>query len=210
MIGRRRDLMTAVAVWAAIFVAPAAQPAPVTFTDVTTTAGIRFKHENGAFGKKYLPETMGSGCAFVDVDGDGWQDIVFVQSTSWPGRPKTQSTLTLYRNNANGTFTDITATSGLAVEMYGLGVAAADFDNDGDADLYVTGLGSSRLFRNEGGARFTDQTARAGVGDPGFSTSAAWFDYDRDGRLDLFVARYVQWSIETDRFCSLDGKLKSY
>ena len=207
--GLRRGALT-VAVCAALFVTPEAQKAPVTFTDVSTPAGVRFKHENGAFGKKYLPETMGSGCAFVDVDGDGWQDIVLVQSTAWPGRPKTRSTLALYRNNTNGTFTDITQASGLAVEMYGLGIAAADFDNDGDADLYVTGLGSSRLFRNEGGARFTDQTARAGVVDPGFSTSAMWFDYDRDGRLDLFVAHYVHWSVETDRFCSLDGKAKSY
>ena len=153
---------------------------------------------------------MGSGCAFVDVDGDGWQDIVLVQSTAWPGRPGTRSTLALYRNNKNGTFTDITRAAGLAVEMYGLGVAAADFDNDGDEDLYVTGFGSSRLFRNEGGARFTDVTARAGVADPGFSTSALWFDYDRDGRLDLFVAHYVDWSIEKDLFCTLDGKNKSY
>jgi hypothetical protein len=210
MMPRMRNLIVTAAACAALFATPEAQKAPVTFTDVTTAAGIRFKHENGAFGKKYLPETMGAGCAFVDVDGDGWQDIVLVQSTSWPGRPKTRSTLALYRNNANGTFTDITRASGLAVEMYGLGVAAADFDNDGDADLYVTGLGGSRLFRNDGGARFTDQTARAGVGDPGFSTSALWFDYDRDGKLDLFVAHYVQWSVETDLFCTLDGKLKSY
>ena len=201
--------MTA-AVGTLLVTTPQAQKAPVTFTDVTTTAGIRFKHESGAFGKKYLPETMGSGGAFVDVDGDGWQDIVLVQSAAWPGRPKTGSTLALYKNNSNGTFTDITRAAGLAVEMYGLGVAAADFDNDGDADLYVTGLGASRLFRNDGGARFSDQTVRSGIADPGFSTSALWFDYDRDGRLDLFVAHYVQWSVETDRFCSLDGKAKSY
>jgi hypothetical protein len=189
----------------------AAQPAtPIAFTDVTTAAGIRFKHESGAFGKKYLPETMGSGCGFIDVDGDGWQDIVLIQSTTWPGRPKTPSTLALYRNNTNGTFTDVTRASGLAVEMYGLGVTAADFDNDGDEDLYVTGLGSSRLFRNDGKGHFTDATASAGVGGSGFATSALWFDYDRDGRLDLFVAHYVQWSIEADLFCTLDGKVKSY
>jgi hypothetical protein len=182
------------------------------FTDVTAAAGIRFKHENGAFGKKYLPETMGSGCAFADLDGDGWQDIILVQSTTWPGRPKTtaRSTLAVYRNDKNGAFTDITRASGLGVEMYGLGVAAADFDNDGDQDVYVTGLGASRLFRNEGPARFTDITTAAGVGDPGFSTSALWFDYNRDGKLDLFVARYVQWSIATDLFCTLDGRTKSY
>jgi enediyne biosynthesis protein E4 len=212
MIRCARTVVVTAALGSLLFVTPAAQPgpAPITFTDVTAASGVRFKHESGAFGKKYLPETMGSGCAFVDVDGDGWQDIVLVQSTTWPGRPATRSTLALYRNNTNGTFTDITRASGLAVEMYGLGVAAADFDNDGDADLYVTGLGSSHLFRNDGGARFTDQTAKAGVGAPSFSTSALWFDYDRDGRLDLFVAHYVQWSIETDLFCTLDGKLKSY
>jgi enediyne biosynthesis protein E4 len=205
-----RETVVTAAVVAVVLVAPAAQPAPVTFTDVTAAAGIRFKHESGAFGKKYLPETMGSGCAFVDVDGDGWQDIVLVQSTTWPGRPKSASTLALYRNNANGTFTDITRASGLAVEMYGLGVAAADFDNDGDEDLFVTGLSSSRLFRNDGKGHFADATASAGVGGAGFATGALWFDYDRDGRLDLFVAHYVQWSIETDLFCTLDGKLKSY
>jgi hypothetical protein len=185
-------------------------PAAIHFTDVTTQAGIHFKHESGAFGKKYLPETMGSGCAFVDVDGDGWQDIVLVQSAAWPRRPKTTSTLTLYRNNRNGTFTDITKASGLAVEMYGLGVTAADFDNDGDEDLFVTGLGSSHLFRNDGHAHFTDITVSAGVADAGFATGALWFDYDRDGRLDLFVAHYVQWSVGTDLFCTLDGHAKSY
>jgi enediyne biosynthesis protein E4 len=195
-----------------VLVAHGAQskPVPIQFTDVTATAGITFRHDNGAFGQKYLPETMGSGCAFVDLDGDGWQDIVLVQSTSWPGRPKTKSTLAVYRNNRNGTFTDITRAAGLAVEMYGLGVAAADFDNDGDEDLYVTGLGSSRLFKNDGAGHFTDATARARLVDPGFATGVLWFDYDRDGRLDLFVAHYVQWSVETDRFCSLDGHAKSY
>ena len=191
--------------------APPPAPAPMKFTDVTAAAGIRFKHENGAFGKKYLPETMGSGCAFVDVDGDGWQDIVLVQSSTWPGRPKpARPTLALYRNNQNGTFTDATAASGLAIEMYGLGVSAADFDNDGDADLYITGLGASRLFRNEGRGRFADVTTKAGVGDAGFSASAMWLDYNRDGKLDLFVSRYVQWSIATDVVCALDGKAKSY
>jgi hypothetical protein len=182
----------------------------IRFTDVTGPAGIRFRHTSGAFGKKYLPETMGAGCAFLDVDGDGWQDVFFVQSTSWPGRPAAKVFPALYRNNRNGTFTDITRAAGLAVEMYGLGVASADFDNDGDADLFVSALGPSRLFRNDGRGRFEDVTAKAGVGDPGFSTSALWFDFDRDGRLDLFVARYVEWSIEKDLFCSLNGRAKSY
>jgi hypothetical protein len=206
-----RDIAVTLAAGALLLATPAAQPAAITFTDVTAAAAVKFTHESGAFGKKYLPETMGSGCAFVDVDGDGWQDIILVQSSTWPGRPKTRSTLALYKNNGgNGTFTDITRASGLAVEMYGMGVAAADIDNDGDEDLYVTGLGSSRLFRNEGGARFTDVTARAGIADPNFATGALWFDYDRDGKVDLFVAHYVQWSLENDLFCTLDGKAKSY
>jgi len=183
----------------------------LTFTDVTRAAGITFRHVSGAFGKKYLPETMGSGCAFVDVDNDGWLDIVLVNSSSWPGQPASRNALpALYRNNGNGTFTDITRQAGLASAYYGLGVAAADYDNDGFADLYFTGLGPNKLYRNNGNRTFTDVTAKAGVGDPGFSTSAAWFDYDRDGRLDLYVANYVQWSIDQDLFCTLDGKSKSY
>ncbi len=193
-----------------------AKPAPdpkggaLSFADVTTASGIRFRHNNGAFGKKYLPETLGSGVAFLDADGDGWQDLLFINSMNWPGRTSTPSLPALYRNNHDGTFTDITQQAGLNVQMYGLGVSAADFDNDGDTDIYVTCLGPNRLFSNLGGGRFSDVTKRAGVGDPGFSTSAAWFDYDSDGRLDLFVANYVQWSIETDRTCTLDGRNKSY
>jgi enediyne biosynthesis protein E4 len=188
---------------------PESRPLPV-FTDVTRTAGIHFKHTNGAFGKKYLPETMGSGCAFLDADGDGWQDILLVNSTTWPGRPPQPSTLALYHNNHDGTFTDVTERSGLAVSLYGMGVAAADYDGDGRTDIYVTALGRNRLFRNVGGGRFEDVTDKAGVGGAGFSTSAVWFDYDHDGRLDLFVAHYVQWSIEKDLFCTLDGRSKSY
>jgi enediyne biosynthesis protein E4 len=192
--------------------AAAADDNPV-FTDVTSPAGIRFRHTSGAFGRKYLPETMGSGAAFLDADGDGWPDILFVNSKSWPGRPAPAANASrhaLYRNNRDGTFTDITAASGLGVEMYGLGVAAADYDNDGQADVYITGLNGNHLFRGLGGGKFTDVTARAGVSAPGFSTSAAWLDYDRDGRLDLFVANYVQWSIDNDLYCSLDGVAKSY
>jgi enediyne biosynthesis protein E4 len=182
------------------------------FSDATAAAGLKFTHNSGASGKKYLPETMGSGCAFLDVDGDGWQDVLFVQSRNWPsaGSRKGPSYPALYRNNQNGTFTDITRASGLAVEVYGLGVTAADYDNDGDTDIYITALGPNRLFRNAGAGRFEDVTTRAGVGDPGFSAGALWFDYDRDGRLDLFVANYVEWSAEKDLFCTLDGRSKSY
>ena len=182
----------------------------IEFTDVSAEAGIRFKHHSGAFGKKYLPETIGSGGAFLDYDNDGWQDIILVNSMDWPENKKRRSFPALYHNNKDGTFTDVTAQSGLAVEMYGIGVAAADYDNDGNIDIYITCVGPNRLFRNSGGGKFVDVTARAGVGDPGFSTAAAWFDYDNDGKLDLFVGNYVEWSTQTDQHCTLDGKNKSY
>jgi hypothetical protein len=191
---------------------PAAAPrpsGPVAFTDVTSEAGISFRHNSGAFGKKYLPETMGAGAAFLDYDNDGLLDILFVNSTNWPERPGA-TTPALYRNRGDGTFADVTKEAGLAVELYGLGVAAADYDNDGLTDIYLTAVGPDKLFRNAGGGKFQDVTARAGVGDPGFGTSAAWFDYDADGRLDLFVANYVEWSPAQDVHCTLDGTTKSY
>ena len=193
----------------AIALTAAPDPA-ITFTDVTRQAGIRFTHQNGAFGKKYLPETIGSGVVFFDADGDGWQDAFLVNSTSWPGRPAANSRSALYRNNHDGTFTDVTVRAGLGASMYGIGAAAADYDNDGDEDLYVTAYGANHLFRNTGKGTFEDVTAAAGVGDPGFSTTALWFDYDNDGRLDLYVANYVQWTPANDLYCTLDGKEKSY
>ncbi|MFN2493975.1 MAG: CRTAC1 family protein [Pyrinomonadaceae bacterium] len=183
---------------------------PVEFTDVSAQAGIHFKHRSGAFGKKYLPETLGTGCAFLDYDNDGWQDVLLVNSTDWPEHKTAKTFLALYHNNQDGTFTDVTRRTGLAVEMYGIGVAVADFDNDGNDDIYITCVGPNHLFRNLGNGKFADVTDRAGVGDPSFSTGALWFDYDNDGKLDLFVANYVDWSVEKDQFCSLDGKNKSY
>jgi len=165
---------------------------------------------SGAFGKKYLPETIGAGCAFLDYDNDGWQDILLVNSMDWPEHKTGKSFPALYHNNHDGTFTDVTRQTGLAVEMYGIGVAVADYDNDGNEDIYITCVGTNHLFRNTGNGKFVDVTARAGVGDPGFSTSAVWFDYDNDGKLDLFVGNYVDWSVDKDQFCSLDGKNKSY
>ena len=181
------------------------------FTDVTAAAGMQFHHNSGAFGGKFLPETMGSGCAFLDFDGDGWQDILLINGADWPGHKKTRTTLSLYRNNRNGTFTDVTARAGLDIEMYGMGVAVGDYNNDGFPDILVTCVGQNRLFRNTGTGKFVDVTNASGLGKrEGFSTSALWFDYDRDGLLDLFVCNYVKWSPETDIFCSLDGKHKSY
>ncbi len=189
--------------------AAAAPAAPVVFTDVTADAGIRFTHNTGAFGEKYLPETLGAGAIWLDADGDGRQDLLLVNSTDWPGRGA-GTPPALYRNDGGGSFTDATRGSGLEMPVYGIGGAAADYDNDGHVDLYLTALGPNRLYRGRGDGTFTDTTAAAGVGDPGFSTSALWFDYDRDGNLDLFVANYVEWTAETDLFCTLDGETKSY
>ena len=183
---------------------------PISFTDVTAQAGIRFKHNSGAFGKKYLPETMGSGVCFLDYDNDGWQDILFINSMDWPGHKSGKSFPALYHNNQDGSFTDVTQQAGLAVEMYGLGCAVGDYDNDGNDDIYITAVGSNHLFRNLGNGKFADVTIKAGVADPGFSASAVWFDYDNDGKLDLFVAHYIDWSIEGDQYCTLDNKNKSY
>jgi enediyne biosynthesis protein E4 len=181
------------------------------FTDVTTQAGIQFQHNTGAFGGKYLPETLGSGCAFLDYDRDGWQDILLINGADWPGHRTSRTTLRLYRNNGNGTFTDVTARAGLDVEMYGMGVAVGDYNNDGFPDILITCVGQNRLFRNTGKGTFVDVTNTTGLGKrEAFSTSALWFDYDRDGLLDLFVCNYVKWSPEHDIFCSLDGKHKSY
>jgi enediyne biosynthesis protein E4 len=200
-------------------------PPKIRFTDITEKAGIRFKHVTGAFSKKLLPETMGSGVAFLDYDNDGHPDILFVNSCYWPkceapGEPP--PTLALYRNKGDGTFEDVTQKAGLAITMYGMGVTVGDYDNDGYPDIFVTGIGGNRLFRNvsdgRGGRRFQDVTTEAGVGGPGgwpdwpddnfdflkldkplnFSTSAAWLDYDGDGRLDLFVCNYVAWAPKKD------------
>jgi len=185
--------------------------AGITFRDVTQRAGIRFVHNNGAFGKKYLPETMGPGVAFIDYDNDGWPDIFLVNGTDWPGRPPKHSTPKLYHNNHDGTFTDITHKAGLDIEIFGMGVAVGDYDNDGYDDLFITAMGQSRLFHNNGNGTFTDVTQKAGLKGPEeFSTSAAWVDYDKDGKLDLVVANYVQWSLDGDLYCTLDGKSKSY
>jgi hypothetical protein len=183
----------------------------IQFRDMTAQAGLRFTHNNAAFGKKYLPETMGPGCAFIDYDGDGYPDILLVNGEDWPGHKRTTSSLKLYHNNHDGTFTDVTAKAGLAVSLFGLGVAVGDYDNDGHDDIFVSALGQSRLFHNNGNGTFADVTKAAGLWGPNeFSTSAAWVDYDRDGKLDLVVANYVQWSIDGDLRCTLDGTHKSY
>jgi enediyne biosynthesis protein E4 len=200
--------------WLLLFllsVAPAMGNAQIHFRDITSDVGIQFRHNNGAFGKKYLPETMGPGCAFIDYDGDGWPDILLINGENWPGHSGAVSTLKLYHNNHNGTFTDVTQRAGLAVSMFGLGVAVGDYDNDGHDDVFVSALGQSHLFHNNGNGTFAEATKSAGLWGPNeFSTSAAWVDYDRDGKLDLVVANYVQWTLAGDLFCTLDGTHKSY
>ena len=194
--------------WAAL--APASNLG-FALTDVTAAAGLDFHHNSGAYGGKLLPETLGSGCAFLDYDADGWQDILLINGMDWPGHQRQRSTLKLYRNNRNGTFTDVTRAVGLDVEMYGMGVAVGDYNNDGFPDIFITCVGQNRLFRNTGKGTFVDVTQKSGLGKrQALSTSALWFDYDRDGLLDLFVCNYVRWSREHDVFCSLDGKHKSY
>jgi len=176
----------------------------VPFTNITLAAGIDFVPENGAYGEKLLPETMGGGCAFLDYDNDSDQDLLLIGGCHWPGHEPTadiRSSLALYRNDGKGNFDDVTVETHLDVSLYGMGVGVGDYDNDGDTDLYITAVGKNRLFRNEGPERgFVDVTEVAGVGggDQAWSTSCSWADYDNDGDLDLFVCNYIQWSREID------------
>ena len=195
--------------------APKQAPAPpavagARFLDITRQAGIVFTHNTGAFGKKFLPEAMGPGCAFLDYDNDGSPDMLLVNGSDFSGHKSKRTTLRLYRNNGSGAFTDVTARAHLDAEIYGMGVAVGDYDNDGWDDIYVTGLGESRLLHNERNGTFKDVTKAAGANNTGYGASAAWFDYDKDGKLDLFVTNYVKWSVKDDLYCTLDGRNKSY
>ena len=185
----------------------------VEFVDTTKTVGLAFTQANSATASKYLVETMGGGVALLDYDNDGRLDVFFTNGAKIAdpmpadGRPDKSDPMywnRLYRQAADGTFTDVTekaGVTGMPQNRYGMGVAVADYDNDGYADLYVTNYGGNTLYRNTGRGTFDDVTARAGVGAGGWSASAGFLDYDNDGDLDLFVSRYLEWSFQDNRHC---------
>ncbi|HEY6118845.1 MAG TPA: VCBS repeat-containing protein, partial [Pyrinomonadaceae bacterium] len=185
---------------------PPQAKSPVTFSDITTQSRIDFKHSASVTSVKYLLEAMGGGVAMLDYDNDGRMDLFFTNGAALkdpmpkaelPDKREAKFWNRLYHQKKDGTFEDVTAAAGLRGEGYSMGVAAADYDNDGFPDLYVTGYGGNHLYHNNGDGTFTDVTKKLGVGAGGWSTSAGWLDYDRDGRLDLFVARYVDWDFES-------------
>ena len=199
---------------------PAPEPTKVAssirFEDVTKASGVSFVHVNGAAGKKWMPETMGSGVAAFDADGDGRVDLLFVNGQWWPGDPKAarQPTLSFWKNVTEPggpiRFEDRTKEAGLAISLYGMGVAVGDVNDDGAPDLVITGLEDIRLLVNDGKGHFKDATKGSGLVGSGWGTSAAFADFDGDGVLDLFVGQYVNWTPKTDMHCSLDGRTKSY
>jgi hypothetical protein len=176
-------------------------PCPTFFRDVAAARGLNFRHERGATPGHQLPETMGSGVAWLDYDGDGWMDLYVVQSGPFPPNGSVQARDRLYRNRGDGTFEDVTEKAGIADTAYGMGAVAADFDNDGWTDLFVTNFEGNILYRNNGDGTFTDVTEKAGVRGSGWSTSAAFADFDGDGWLDLFVVRYLDYRVEKNFFC---------
>ena len=187
-------------VWAAD---PQDRPPTYPFLEIPAAAsGITWTHTAGSSAEKYLPESTGAGCAFLDYDNDGWMDIYLVNSGPCdffaPARPLRNA---LYRNNRDGTFTDVTERAGVSGGGYGMGAAAGDYNGDGFPDLYVTQYGRSILYRNNGDGTFTDVTEKAGVAAPGWASSAVWFDYDNDGRLDLFVCRFVDFDKSKHHHC---------
>src|SRR5215213_4417251 len=191
---------------------PARAKAVVTFEEVPAkTSGITWVHNNAHSPERFLPETVGAGCAFFDYDNDGWMDIYLVNSgASDFFTPSTPLKNALYRNNRDGSFTDVTGKAGVAGGTFGMGVAAADYDGDGWVDLYVTGYGRNILYRNNGNQTFADVTEQAGVAAPGWSTCAVWFDYDTDGRLDLFVSGFVFYDKSQKILCTDEARSSSY
>jgi hypothetical protein len=208
-----RPLLLALVLGALAVAVPAPAAEGVRYEDVTESLGIDFVHAASPTSQKYLPETMGGGVALLDYDGDGRLDVFFVNGARFHDPMPPGAAIVkegpgywnrLYRQKADGRFEDVTTEAGLAGVGYGQGVAVGDYDNDGDPDLYVTGVGANQLYRNEGDGRFTDVTAEAGVGGGHWSTSAAFVDFDRDGRLDIFVGRYMQWTADFNPHCAAD------
>lgn len=205
---------SALATWQSAAVALAAIAAlgavpaepPIVFTEIADRAGLGFVHQNGAVGNYWYPELFGGGVAVLDIDGDSRPDLLFVNGKNWrPGGRRARHGL--FRNNGDGTFTDVFAGSGLdGANVYGLGAAIADYDNDGRDDIFMTTVDGGRLFHNDGHGTFADVTARAGIRNTEFAVSAAWLDYDRDGRVDLFIGNYVQWSPDAEVRCGLGGE----
>jgi hypothetical protein len=186
--------------------AAAQPPTPITFTDATERAGIGFVHQNGAAGSYWYPELFGGGVAVLDIDSDLWPDLLFVNGREWPPAVR-RSKHGLFRNQRDGTFRDVLAGSGLdAADVYGLGAAVADYDNDGRDDIFMTTVDGGRLFHNDGRGTFADVTGRAGIRNREFAVSAAWLDYDRDGLVDLFIGNYVRWSPDAEVRCGLGGE----
>src|SRR3954462_927549 len=214
----RRDLLKGLGSVAIVLAAGrSASPANetrVSFLDVSGAAGISFRHDNAASPEKYLIETMGGGCGWIDYNQDGLIDLYLVNGAATgvyhPAMPLRSA---LYRNNGDGTFTDVTTKSGVGAEgLFGMGIAVGDYDNDGFPDLLVLGYGRCILYHNNGNGTFTDVTAKAAVENLGrWGSSAAWFDYDKDGKLDLVVANYVAWSPEINFWCGEHGPgMRSY
>ena len=206
----RREFLrlTAAAGLGALHPLPRASAATPLFVEVPADAsGISWRHENAMSPERYLPETVGAGCAFLDFDNDGWMDIYLVNSGPADFyQPAAAPRNALYRNNRDGTFTDVTAKAGVAGGTFGMGVAVGDYDNDGHPDIFVTSYGRCILYHNNGNGTFTDVTERAGLAAPGWTTSASWFDYDNDGKLDLFVCSFVEFGLDKTVYCG-DNKL---
>jgi hypothetical protein len=194
-------------------VSPAIKPQEVSvqFVNIASEAKIAFKHENGATPQKYMPETMAGGSLFLDYNSDGWPDIFFVNGGSFVDKQKAAAARhRLYRNNKDGTFTDMTSASGIEVSGFGVGACSADYDNDGWADLYVTAVGGNKLYHNNGNGTFTDVTEKAGVASKLWSSSCAFGDIDNDGNVDLYVTNYVDFSVNNNKYCVFSGDTRVY
>jgi hypothetical protein len=183
----------------------------VQFVNVAGKNGVSYKHENGATAEKYMPETMASGALIFDYNNDGWQDLLFTNGGSFVDkRVAAAARHRLYKNTADGKFTDVTESSGIVVSGFGMGACSADYDNDGWVDLYITAVGPDKLYRNTGKNAFTDVSAAAGLGEELWSTSCAFGDIDNDGDVDLYVTRYVDFSIDNNKYCTLFEAVRSY